>query len=295
VSTVAVLGTGIMGAGMARSLLRAGHEVRVWNRNADRAKPLAEDGATVAADAAEAVRGADVLLTMLFDADSVLEVVGSAVEAVGPDAAWLQTSTVGLDGAERVAAFAAEHGVAVLDTPVLGTKTPAEQGTLTVLVSGDPTLVERVRPVLDAIGVKTIVAGHRVGQASALKLACNSFIAVLTAAIGQSLEFARAIGVEPRLVLAAFDGAATNSPYLQLKGKQVLAGEHPTAFAVDGVVKDVELMLDAAGQVGFPDALLRAVLAAFRQASEAGHGGDDMSAVAASFRGAASRDGGSPG
>src|SRR5918993_326596 len=180
--TVAVLGTGIMGSGMARSLLRAGHEVRVWNRTADRAKPLAEDGATVAADASEAVRGADVVLTMLFDADSVLQVVGAVVDQIGPDAVWLQTSTIGVDGAERAAAFAAEHGIAALDAPVLGTKAPAEQGTLTVLVSGDPALVDRVRPVLDAIGAKTVVAGDRFGQASALKLACNSFIAVVTAA-----------------------------------------------------------------------------------------------------------------
>ena len=287
--TVAVLGTGIMGSGMARSLLRAGHEVRVWNRTGDRAKPLAEDGATVAADASEAVRGADVVLTMLFDADSVLQVVGAVVDQIGPDAVWLQTSTIGVDGAERAAAFAAEHGIAALDAPVLGTKAPAEQGTLTVLVSGDPALVDRVRPVLDAIGARTIVAGDRFGQASALKLACNSFIAVVTAAIGQALELARAIGVEPRLVLEAFDGAAVNSPYLQLKGRQVLAGEHPTSFAVAGVVKDLGLVLAAAREVGIPDGLLRASLAAFQQASDAGHGGDDMSAVAESFRGSGLR------
>jgi len=284
VSTVAVLGTGIMGTGMARSLLRAGHEVRAWNRSVDRAKPLAEDGATVAADPSEAVRGADVVLTMLFDADSVLQVVGAVVDEIGPDAVWLQTSTIGIDGAQRAAAFAAEHGIAALDAPVLGTKAPAEQGTLTVLVSGDPALVDRVRPVLDAIGAKTVVAGDRFGQASALKLACNSFIAVVTAAIGQALELARAIGVRPRLVLEAFEGAAVNSPYLQLKGKQVLAGKHPTSFAVDGVVKDLGLVLAAAREVGIPEGLLRASLAAFQQASDAGHGGEDMAAVATAFR-----------
>jgi 3-hydroxyisobutyrate dehydrogenase len=281
---VAVLGTGVMGAGMARSLLRAGHGVAVWNRSRERAEPLAADGASVADTAADAVRGADIVITMLFDTDSVLDVVAGAAEAFEPDTLWLQTATVGVDGAARVAELAGEHGIAVLDAPVLGTKAPAEQGTLTVLVSGDPALVDRAAPVLDAIGARTVRAGERIGQASALKLACNSYIATLTAAIGQSLRLAEALGVDPALVLEAFAGAAADSPYLQMKGRQVLAGEHPTSFAVDGVVKDVALMLDAAAATGFPDALLRTVQQVFRQAGEAGHGGEDMAAVAESFR-----------
>ncbi|HEX6754738.1 MAG TPA: NAD(P)-dependent oxidoreductase [Mycobacteriales bacterium] len=282
-TSVAVLGTGVMGAGMARSLLRAGHSVAVWNRSRTRAEPLASDGATVAASPAEAVAGAGVVVTMLFDADATGDVVGAAAEAFGPDTVWLQTATVGPDGMARLGDLAAKHGIAVLDAPVLGTKGPAEQGTLTMLVSGDPSLVERVRPVLDAVGARTVVAGDRLGLASGLKLACNSLIAAQTAAIGQALALARALGVDPALVLEAFDGAAANSPYLQVKGKQVLAGEHPTSFAVDGVVKDVGLMLDAAQDAGVPDALLRAVRDAFAEASAAGHGDADMSAVAYSF------------
>jgi 3-hydroxyisobutyrate dehydrogenase len=280
---VAVLGTGVMGAGMARSLLREGHTVAVWNRSPGKAVPLASEGATVARIPADAVRGADAVLTMLFDLDATLDVIGSAADAFGPDTVWVQSATLGPAGVARIGELAGEHGIAVVDVPVLGTRAPAEQGTLTVLVSGEPALVSRVRPVLDAIGARTIVAGDRLGQASALKLACNSYIAALTAAIGQSLQLARAIGVEPSLVLEAFDGAAADSPYLQLKGRQVLAGEHPTSFAVDGVVKDVGLMLDAARDAGFPDSLLQAVHDVFAEASAAGHGGEDMAAVAYSF------------
>lgn len=280
---VAVLGLGLMGAGMARSLLRAGHTVTVWNRSPERAEPLAADGATVAATAAAAVDGADVVVTMLFDLDATLDVVGGAAGSFGPGAVWLQTATVGPAGTEQLAQLAAKHGIALLDAPVLGTKAPAEAGKLTVLVSGDPALVERVGPVLAAIGARTVVAGDRLGLASGLKLACNSFIAAQTAAIGQSLSLASALGVDPALVLAAFEGAAADSPYLQGKGKQVLAGEHPTSFAVDGVVKDVGLMLDAAGEVGFPAALLAAVHGVFAEASAAGHGDEDMAAVAYSF------------
>jgi 3-hydroxyisobutyrate dehydrogenase len=280
---VAVLGMGVMGAGMARSLLRAGHTVAVWNRDPAKAASLASEGATVAETPADAVRGADAAVTMLFDTDATLDVVAGAVDAFGPDTVWVQAATVGPDGTARVGELAAKHGIAVLDSPVLGTKAPAEAGKLTMLVSGDAALVERARPVLDAVGARTVVVGDRLGQASALKLACNSYIATLTAAIGQSLELARSLGVDPALVLEAFAGAAADSPYLQLKGKQVLSGEHPTSFAVDGVVKDVGLMLDAAGEVGLPDALLRAVHDAFRRASAAGHGAEDMAAVVHSF------------
>ena len=132
--TVTVLGTGIMGAGMARNLIGAGLDVTVWNRSPDRARPLADAGARIATDGAEAVAGADVVVTMLFDADSVAQVMEEALPAMAPDAVWVQMSTVGLEGTERLAALAARHGVAFLDAPVLGTKAPAEQGTLTVLV-----------------------------------------------------------------------------------------------------------------------------------------------------------------
>src|SRR5919202_6917287 len=104
-NTVAVLGTGIMGAGMARNLLAAGMEVRVWNRTREKAEPLADDGAKVADDPAEAAEGADFVLTMLADADAVAEAVeeGGALSALPDDGVWLQTSTVGIEGSERLA------------------------------------------------------------------------------------------------------------------------------------------------------------------------------------------------
>ena len=162
--TVAVLGTGTMGAGMARNLIGAGLDVTVWNRSPDRARPLADAGARIATDAAEAVSGADVVVTMLFDVDAVAQVMEWALPAVAPNAVWVQTSTVGLEGTERLAALAAQHDVAFVDAPVLGTKGPAEQGTLTVLASGPTSLREAVAPVFDAIGSKTIWVGEQPGD-----------------------------------------------------------------------------------------------------------------------------------
>jgi 3-hydroxyisobutyrate dehydrogenase len=276
---VAVLGTGTMGVGVVHSLLRAGFGVRAWNRTAAKAQPLAGDGAIVAATAAEAISGADVVITLLFDADAVVEVVSQAAGAFGPETVWLQSATVGLDGTARVKALADEHGLKVLDAPVLGTKAPAEQGKLIPLVSGDPALRARVQPVLDAIGTRTIWAGDALGQGSALKLACNAWVASINAAVAQSLAVAGALQIEPSLFLEAISGGPSDTPYAQLKGKQMLAGDFTPSFAVDGVVKDVGLITDAAQAAGVDSALLMALRSLYAEASRNGLGEADMAAV----------------
>src|SRR5919112_2016149 len=138
-NTIAVLGTGIMGAAMARNLLAAGMEGRVWNRTREKAEPLADEGARVADTPTDAAEGAGFVLTMLADADTVAQAAGgedSALSALPDDGVWLQMSTVGIEGHERLAQIAGERGVFYVDAPVLGTKEPAEQGQLIVLASG---------------------------------------------------------------------------------------------------------------------------------------------------------------
>ncbi|WP_139977566.1 NAD(P)-dependent oxidoreductase [Nocardioides litoris] len=284
----AVLGTGIMGAGMARSLAREGHDVAVWNRTATKAEALAADladqpgGVRAAASVAEAVEGAEVVVTMLYDADSVLEVADELVGALDPGAVWLQATTVGPDGARRIG----ERSDRLVDAPVLGTRKPAEDGALVVLASGPSALVDAAGPALDAMGSRVVDAGPDVGQASALKLACNSWVALLTAGTAQALGLARALGVDPGLFLDAIGGGAVDTPYAHLKGAAMLGGDDvdgPVSFALDGVRKDLGLMVEAAGGAGFPDELLRAVRGAFDRASEAGHGAADMAAVRTAF------------
>ena len=126
-TTVAVLGTGIMGAGMTRSLLREGLEVTVWNRSTDKAKPLADDGARVAGTAADAVAGADVVITMLFDTDAVAQTIEPVLPRFRDGAVWVQASTVGIEGTDRLAALARDAGVDFLDSPMLGTKAPGRE------------------------------------------------------------------------------------------------------------------------------------------------------------------------
>jgi 3-hydroxyisobutyrate dehydrogenase len=280
---VAVLGTGTMGAGVCRSLLRAGHTVRVWNRTAARAEPLAADGAAVAGSAGEAVRGAEVVLVVLFDAAAVLAVLADAAGAAEPGAVWLQVSTIGPQGTERVAALAAEHGLRLVDAPVLGTKAPAEQGKLVALLSGDRAAVEAAGPVLAAISARQVHAGERLGAASALKLVCNSWIAMQNAAIGQSIALAEGLGLDPELFLEATKGGAADSAYLHLKAELVRKGDYPPSFTLDGALKDIELILAAAREVGVTDDVLAGLRTVYRRASDAGHGGEDMAAVYTAF------------
>ncbi|MGI8458232.1 MAG: NAD(P)-dependent oxidoreductase [Propionibacteriaceae bacterium] len=291
-TTVAVLGTGTMGAGMARSLLRAGMTVRVWNRTRARSDPLGADGAKVHATPAEAVTGADVVLIMLFDVDSVIEVLDQCADGLRPAPGGtgpvvVQCSTIGL-GVDRFVARADELGLRVVDAPVLGTKAPAEAGTLTVLAAGDPELRAAMTPVFDAVGDRTIWVADRPGPASALKLVVNSWVASITASTAQAIALAEGLQLDPGLFLDALDGSAVDSRYAHVKGGTMISGETltddgPVSFALDGVSKDLSLITAAADQVGVSTELLDALATVYARASGAGHGDHDMAAVRAGF------------
>lgn len=281
--TITILGTGAMGAGMTQSLRREGLAVTVWNRTPERAQPHAELGATVATDVAAAVREADVVLTMLYDIDSTLEVARVAMPALKPGAVWVQSATVGLAGTEQVVALAAEHGVTVLDVPVLGSKVPAEQGNLIMLASGDPAQRPTVQPYFDALGARTVWVADTPGSGSRLKLVCNAWIGTMTAAVGQSMALARGLEIDPQLFLDAVGGGQADSPYLQAKGKTILAEDYPPQFSLDGVIKDQRLIRDAILTAGVAPALIDGVLSVFDAASERGYGAADMAAVVHGF------------
>ncbi|MCA5923750.1 NAD(P)-dependent oxidoreductase [Curtobacterium oceanosedimentum] len=280
---VTVLGTGAMGAGVAGSLLREGHEVTVWNRSADRAAPLADRGATVATSPADAVERAEVVLLTLFDTDAVVDVLERAAGAAPSDSVWVQASTIGVDGTATVVQLAEQHGITLVEAMMLGTKAPAEQGKPTMLAAGPGELLDRVTPVLDAVGAKTVRAGDHVGDGTALKLAANAWIASITAATGQSLAIAAALGLDPDLFLQAIEGSASDSAYAHTKGAAMIARTFPAQFALDGLRKDIGLITDAARTAGVSTTLLEALDRVYADASAAGHGADDIAAVGTAF------------
>jgi 3-hydroxyisobutyrate dehydrogenase len=275
--TVALLGTGTMGAGMARNIAAAGLPLRVWNRTPERARPLA-DVADVVVDAAEAVVGADVVVTMLYDADSVAETMERARGSLAEGAVWLQQSTVGIAGTERLAALADDLGVTFVDAPVLGTKKPAEDGALVVLASGPAEVRKRVAPVLEAIGGRTMWVGEA-GAGTRLKLAANAWVFTVVEGVAESMALTRELGLDPRLFLEAVGGGALDAPYVQLKGGAMLEECFAPAFALRGALKDAGLILEAAEDAGLELGLLPGVRDHFARAVEAGHGDEDMAAT----------------
>ena len=174
VERIAFLGTGIMGAPMARNLLKAAFRVRVWNRTPDKARVLAAEGADLAETPADAVREAAFVITMLIDGAAVLAVMGQAADSVPDGAVWLQTSMVGKDAA-HVAGFAQDHGITFVNCPVLGTRETAKQGRLVVLASGPADALDRAQPIFDAIGSKTVRLEPEAGGASRMKLVANAW------------------------------------------------------------------------------------------------------------------------
>ena len=275
--TVALLGTGTMGVGMARNIAAAGLPLRVWNRTPAKAEPLA-DVAKVTGSVAEAVADADVVVTMLFDGDSVAETMAAARGALSPGAVWVQSTTVGVEAADELGRLAADLGVAYVDAPVLGTKKPAEDGALVVLASGPASARDAVAPVLDAIGSRTVWVGEA-GAGSRLKLAANAWVFTVVEGIAESLTLARDLGLDPRLFLDVVQGGALDAPYVQLKGAAMLDDELAPAFGLSNALKDVDLILAAADSAGVDLALMPGIRAHFARAVDAGHGELDMAAT----------------
>ncbi|WNM29001.1 NAD(P)-dependent oxidoreductase [Streptomyces sp. Li-HN-5-11] len=280
--TVGVLGTGIMGAAMARNLVRAGHTVRVWNRTRAKAEPLAADGAHVAGTPAEAVRDADVVLTMLYDGGTVLEVMREAAGALRPGVAWVQSTTAGLESVGELAGLAGEHGLVFYDAPVLGTKQPAEAGQLVVLAAGPAEGRAAVTPVFEAVGARTVWTGEDGAAATAtrLKLVANSWVLAATAATGEALALAKGLGVDPQNFFDLISGGPLDMGYLHAKAALILEDRLvPASFAVTTAEKDARLIVEAGERNGVRLDVAAAGAERFARAAALGHADEDMAAA----------------
>lgn len=277
---VAVLGTGIIGAAVASNLARKGFAVHAWNRSAEKARALAVDGVTSFENAADAVRGAAIVVTVLKDGPTVTKAVAAALPGFAKGIVWIQLSTVGAEAIDELASFAEEHGFVFYDAPVQGTRQPAEQGKLVILASGPQDKRETAQSIFDAIGQKTLWVSDTAGVCSRLKLALNAYVFALTHGTAETLAIARALGVDPALVIEAVTGGPLDSGYFQGKGAAMLKGDFATSFSVGNGVKDARLVVEALKGTGVRADLAEAGLVRFQRAAEAGHGDKD---IAASF------------
>jgi 3-hydroxyisobutyrate dehydrogenase len=265
--TVAVLGTGTMGAPMARNLLRAGFGVRVWDRTPAKAARVGV-GAV-----AEVMTGPDGALSML-----------------APGAVWIQMSTIGVEWSDRLAGMAAVHEVAFVDAPVSGSSTPAEEGQLEILAAGGQPVRARVQPIFDVLGRRTVWL-DRVGDGSRLKLTLNFWLAVLVEGMVETLTLGEALGLDPRLFLAAIADGPLASEYAMTKGAAMLDAQFTPGFPLRHATKDVELALSAAHRHGVELPLTDALLPRWHQAIAADHGDDDVAAAVTAAATAASPPG----
>jgi 3-hydroxyisobutyrate dehydrogenase len=281
VRRVAVLGTGTMGAPMARNLLHAGFGVRVWNRTLAKAPALAVDGARPASDPAEAATGADVLITMLSDGATVEDVMtgpDGALSMLHSGAIWIQMRTVGVEWTDRLADLADLHGVAFVDAPVSGSSKPADRGELEILAAGALEVRPRVQPIFDVLGRRTVWL-DRVGDGSRLKLALNNWLVVLVEAMSETLTFSEALCPEPRVFLETIAGGPLASAYAMTKGTAMLDEDFVPGFPLRHAVKDAELAMSAAYRHGAELTLTEALLPRWREAVVEGHGDEDVAAA----------------
>jgi 3-hydroxyisobutyrate dehydrogenase-like beta-hydroxyacid dehydrogenase len=281
---IAFLGLGQMGTPMATRLLEAGHELTVWNRTAERARPLRDAGASVAGTPAEAGRAADVSITMVTDPGALERVVfgpDGLADALGPGRLLLEMSTVGPDEVRSVAERLPD-GVDVVDAPVMGSVPQATGGELNVLAGGSEGAFERVRPILDTFGNVRHVGA--LGAGAAMKLVVNSTLGAAIAAVGEAIALADALGLDRGTTLDVLSGSQLGAA-VSAKRESIETRSYPPRFKLSLAAKDLRLVADAAATTGRELPVASAARRWFEQAIEAGAGDLDYSVVVATIVG----------
>jgi 3-hydroxyisobutyrate dehydrogenase-like beta-hydroxyacid dehydrogenase len=285
---VAVVGAGRMGAAMVGTLRRAGLEVLVFNRTRSRAETVAEAaGAGVAATAREAAAGAQVVLSSLADDAAV----GAAytggdgiIAGLRPGTVICESSTIDPGTVRRLQPLVADRGASLLDTPVSGSVSAVEAGTLTIMVGGDAAVLERARPVLDPLARQIFHVGE-LGSGAVVKLAVNAILHGLNLTLSESLVLAERAGVARETAYEVFAASAIAAPFVHYKREAFEhPGEPPVAFSLELAAKDLDLVLALAAEAGAPMEQAVTNRQVVRAAIAAGLGDHDLSELATYLR-----------
>jgi 3-hydroxyisobutyrate dehydrogenase len=277
---VAVIGTGIMGAAMARNLIAAGLPTTVWDRSPSAAEPLVAAGAVPAPTPSEAVRGNGLVITMLPTADVVSSVMldQAVLAEFEQGAVWAQMGTIGVDATAGIDARLRRERPDVLfvDAPVSGSKGPAEAGQLLILASGPAEARDIAGPAFAALGRSTVWLGAA-GQGSRMKLVVNAYMSTLIEGVAEALELASRLGIDVGALAAAIAGGPLDAPIADAKLHQMERGDFAPEFPLQWALKDVDLALSAAGGDSLP--LLAALSRQWHAAVAGGHGREDVAAA----------------
>lgn len=276
---VGIIGTGIMGGGMAEQLLRQGYPVVVWNRNAAKIKPLIALGAAGAASPAELAAQADVVIVVVRDDAAVREVVvgpAGALAKARPGTTFINSSTVTPGLVQEVAAAVEARGCAFFDAPLTGSKVAAASGKLGFIVSGRPEVIEAQADLLNALGQSVLNLGA-LGNSAIFKLANNQLAATIIRAMGESLALCEAAGLERATVVEALAGTAQR--VCGLKKDKIIQRDWSTDFALDLMLKDLNQALTTAEAAKVAMPLIASSREIYRNAVGSGMGALDFAAI----------------
>jgi 2-hydroxy-3-oxopropionate reductase len=262
---VCLIGTGLMGLPMARNIAKAGFALTVWNRTPAKAEPLRDDGAKIAASATEAVREADIVITMLENGPVVSALLfdHGVAAAAKPDALFIDMSSIAPALARNIATRLAATGRRAIDAPVSGGTIGAAQATLAIMAGGEAADIEEARPVFEAMGRVTRVGPNGAGQLA--KLANQAIVAVTIGAVSEALLLAAAGGADPAAVRQAIRGGFAESRILELHGRRMIERDFQPGGPVHLQVKDLDTILATAAEEGVTLPLVSDVRARFTQ------------------------------
>ena len=285
---VGFLGLGTMGAAMAENLAKAGFPITVWNRTPAKVEPLLRLGAKPGKSPAHVAAAADVVITMVSqpaDVEAVVLGPDGALEGLRAGSVLIDMSTVSPATSRKLVGAVTTKQAEFLDAPVVGSKGPAIEGALVILVGGLPTTLERCRPVLDAMG-KTIIHAGGVGAGSALKLATNLMLAHLMAGFAEGLLLVERAGLEPKRYLEVLEASTFRSPWYQTKGAGMIKREFSPHFALKHMYKDLRLVGELSVDVKAALPVTKAIEQLFAASDASGKRELDYSAILAQLEAA---------
>jgi 3-hydroxyisobutyrate dehydrogenase len=273
------VGLGAMGLGMARNLHQAGLLAGVWNRSREKALALAaETGITACASLADMAAACDIIVTCVSADADVLEVIGALAPALRPDTVVVDCSTVGVATARRAAEIVRRAGGDFLDAPVSGGVEGARSGTLALMVGGRAETVEKVRPVLEAMGNRIMHMGDT-GAGQATKAVNQVMCAGINQAVTEALAFGQALDLDLDKVIEVVSGGAAGNWFLDKRGKTMIRGSFQPGFKLALHHKDLNICLEMAERSGISLPLSARTRDDYAQLMAQGHGEDDISGL----------------
>ena len=275
------LGLGIMGKAMALNLVKAGHEVVVWNRSGDKCTPLVEAGATQGESPADVVKQCPTTIAIVSNpaaSEAICFGPNGVLEGISEGKGYVEMSTIDRETSQRIEKAVQAKGGTYLEAPVSGSKKPAEDGNLIILAAGHRPLFDETLPAFEVMGKKSLFLGE-VGQGAAMKLVVNMTMGAMFNAFAEGMALADRAGLSTTELLEVLDAGAMSNPMFRVKGPVMQNGEYPTAFPLKHTQKDMRLAILLGDALALSMPTAAAANESFKRAMDMGLGDQDFSSA----------------